>query len=397
MDRVLGAVVAIVLGVGVMLLYFYGTNAILDNTLADRRKENGEYESREKQREAIRPWLFLFPALVILFIYLVYPLIETTRISLYADRFVYILGEGEDEQYFVFQAGAGEDSVDLLLPSTRGGVVIPESRWEAEGLESLVRREVNLDQDFRRIEAAVFGFDNYVRLVQDGKFWESIQNNLLWIIVVPALSVVFGLLIAVLADNVAWGNIAKSLIFMPMAISFVGASVIWKFVYSFDPDIGILNAIRVGMFGLEQVDVVQIEFWNNIFLMIILVWIQTGFAMVLLGAALRGVPDETLEAARIDGANEIEIFFQIMIPQILSTIFVVWTTILITVLKVFDIVLAMTNGEYGTQVLANYMYDMQFTQFDSGYASLLALVMVVAVIPVMFINVRRFLEEEKYR
>ncbi len=397
MERVLSAITAIVLGVGVMVLYFYGSNLLLDALIKDQRDETGEFVSREKQREAIRPWLFLLPALSILFVYLVYPLGETIRLSLLADQFVYIQGVGEDESYYVFQRGQGEDGVDLLVPSTQDGVLIPESNWEAEGVESVVRRDINLDQDFRRIEVSVFGLDNYTRLIKDIRFWESVQNNLLWIIVVPAFSVAFGLVIAVLADNVSWGNIAKSIIFMPMAISMVGASVIWKFVYSFDPDIGIINAVRAGMFGMDPIDLVQLRGWNNFFLMVILIWIQSGFAMVLLGAALRSVPEETLEAARIDGANEIAIFFRIMIPQILSTIFVVWTTILITVLKVFDIVLAMTNGDFGTQVLANYMYDMQFTQFDSGYASLLALVMVVAVIPVMVINVRRFLAEERLR
>jgi alpha-glucoside transport system permease protein len=145
------------------------------------------------------------------------------------------------------------------------------------------------------------------------------------------------------------------------------------------------------------VDVTQIPVWNNFALMVILVWIQTGFAMVLLGAALRGVPEETLEAARMDGANPFQLFFSIMIPQIANTILVVWTTILITVLKVFDIVLAMTNGQFGTQVMANYMFDMQFGQLNSGYASLLAFVIMLAVVPVMIFNVRRFLREEVYR
>ena len=220
---------------------------------------------------------------------------------------------------------------------------------------------------------------------------------MLWILIVPTFSTALGLLIAVLADNIRWGNIAKSLIFMPMAISFVGASIIWKFVYAYDPDIGLINAIRLSFFGLEPVDVNQIPTWNNFALMVILIWIQTGFAMVLLGAALRGVPEETLEAARMDGANPIQVFFSIMVPQISGTILVVWTTILITVLKVFDIVLAMTNGQFGTQVLANYMFDMQFRQLNSGYASLLAFVIMVAVVPVMVFNVRRFLREEVYR
>ena len=143
------------------------------------------------------------------------------------------------------------------------------------------------------------------RMVGEPKFWEAISNNLLWLTVVPAVSTAFGLLAAQLTDRISWGNIAKSLIFMPMAISFVGASVIWKFVYDYrdagSEQIGILNAIVQGM-GMEPQAWVTVPFWNNFFLMAILIWIQTGFAMVILSAALRGVPEDTIEAAIIDGA-----------------------------------------------------------------------------------------------
>ena len=240
------------------------------------------------------------------------------------------------------------------------------------------------------------GLKNYTRALGDSRFLESVRNNILWLLFVPSFSVIFGLMIAVLADRVSWGNIAKSLIFMPMAISFVGASVIWKFVYAINPDIGLLNALYTS-FGNEPIDVLQIPFWNSFFLMVILVWIQTGFAMVLLSAALRGVPEETLEAARIDGANEVQTFFRIMVPQIMGTIFVVWTTIIITVLKVFDIVLAMTNGNWDTQVMANFMFDQMFRAFDTGYASFLALIIMVAVVPIMVINIRRMNREEALR
>lgn len=330
-QRVLSALYAIVLGVGAIMIYFVGANWILDRALPDHRDASGQFVSREKKREYIRPWIFVGPALIILGLYLVFPAIQTTILS-FSDR----NGQG----------------------------------W--------------------------VGFRNYVRAWNDPFFWQSIQNNLLWLIFVPAVSTGFGLLIAVLADRVSWGNIAKSMIFMPMAISFVGAGVIWRFMYAIDPQIGLVNSIIVS-FGGQPVDVLQIPFWNNFFLMIILVWMQTGYAMVLLGAALRGVPEETLEAARIDGANEIDIFFRIMVPQIMGTISVVWTTILIVVLKVFDIVLTMTNGNWNTQVMANLMYDQRFRAFDTGYASLLALVIMVAVIPIMVINIRRFQQEEAYR
>jgi alpha-glucoside transport system permease protein len=195
------------------------------------------------------------------------------------------------------------------------------------------------------------GLANYAWVFTDENFLITIRNNFLWLLVVPAAATALGLVVAVLADRVWWGNAAKTLVFMPMAISFVGASVIWKFVYDFrGPDneqIGILNAIVQGM-GLEPQAWVTVPFWNNFFLMAILIWIQTGFAMVILSAALRGVPTDTIEAARIDGASELQIFFEVMVPQVMSTILVVWTTITITVLKVFDIVMAMTGGQWDT-------------------------------------------------
>ena len=331
MEQISSAVVAIVIGVGVTMIYFFGTNFLLDTLLQDTRSATGEFISREKQRESIRPWLFIAPALLLLGLYLVYPAIQTLILS--------------------FHGQFGREFV---------------------------------------------GLRNYQRALNDANFLEAIRNNLLWLIVVPAVSTAFGLVIAVLADRVRWGNIAKSLIFMPMAISFVGASVIWKFVYDLNPNIGLLNSIIVSLGG-TPLDVLQIPFWNNFFLMLILIWIQTGFAMVLLSAALRGVPEETLEAASIDGANGIQIFFQIMIPQIMTTIFVVWTTIIIVVLKVFDIVLTMTNGNWDTQVMANYMFDQMFRALDTGYASLLALIIMVAVIPIMYINIRRMQREEALR
>lgn len=331
MDQILSAILAIIVGVGVTILYFFGSNFLLDRLVPDAGMVSGVFVSREKQRERIRPWLFIAPALIILILYLVYPAVQTFFLSFY----------DSNSRNFV-------------------------------------------------------GFRNYERATTDPNFLNSIQNNLLWLIVVPAFSTAFGLLIAVLADRVRWGNIAKSLIFMPMAISFVGASVIWKFIYNLNPNIGLANAIIVGLGG-QPVDVLQIPFWNNFFLMVILIWIETGFAMVLLSAALRGVPEETLEAASIDGANGIQTFFLIMVPQIMGTIFVVWTTIVITVLKIFDIVLAMTNGNWNTQVMANYMFDQMFRAFDNGYSSFLALVIMVAVIPIMYINIRRFQREEAQR
>ena len=238
------------------------------------------------------------------------------------------------------------------------------------------------------------GFKNFAWLLSDGKFHESMLNQFLWLLIVPALATFFGLLAAQLTDRIRWGNIGKALIFMPMAISFVGAGVIWKFVYanSDGNQIGLLNAVVQAMGG-ESHHWLQAPFWNNIFLMIVLVWIQTGFAMVILSAALRGIPEDTIEAAIIDGASPLQIFMKIKVPQIAGTIGVVWTTITITVLKVFDIVFVMTNGEWGTQVLANMMYDLLFDQSDYGRGSAVAIVIMILGLPIMWWNVRNARKE----
>ncbi|AXI44758.1 alpha-glucoside ABC transporter permease [Sulfitobacter sp. SK012] len=230
------------------------------------------------------------------------------------------------------------------------------------------------------------GFDNYSTMFADPGFQTAFTNNFLWILFVPAASTFFGLLVAQLTDQLKWGNIAKSLIFMPMAISFVGASLIWKFVYANNADVGLINAIR-DMFGAGPIDVLQVGFWNNFFLMIILVWIQTGFAMVILSGALRGIPEETVEAAIIDGANPFQVFFKIKVPQIKGTITVVWTTITILVLKVFDIVYTMTGGNFGTDILPSYMMSYMFR--DDGRATAVAFVIMLIVLPVMIWNIRQ--------
>lgn len=235
------------------------------------------------------------------------------------------------------------------------------------------------------------GASNYTWLAQDAKFRESMVNNMLWLLVVPALSTLFGLLAAQLTDRLKWGNIGKSLIFMPMAISFVGAGVIWKFIYEYrasgETQIGLLNWIVTTMGGQPQLWL-TLPGWNNFFLMIVLVWIQTGFAMVILSAALRGIPEETIEAAILDGASPLQVFFKIKVPQIMGTIAVVWTTITIVVLKVFDIVFVMTNGQWGTQVLANLMYDWMFRGTpDYGRGSAIAIVLMILVTPIMVWNI----------
>ena len=329
------AVVAIIGGVGALIAYFWGSNSLIDFIWRDRFDAQGNLlQSNERVREATRPWLFVIPALLLLFIFLIYPAFNTLNLS--------------------FQDDGGDRYV---------------------------------------------GASNYTWAVEDPSFQESIRNNILWLLFVPFVSTSFGLIIAVLSDRVRWESVAKSIIFMPMAISFVGASIIWQFVYDFNDtgeQLGLLNGIVTALGGEPQGWYI-IEPWNNFFLMIILVWIQTGFAMVLLSAALKGVPEETLEAARIDGANEIAIFFRIMIPQIIGTITVVMTTITITVLKIFDIVYATTGGQFGTDVLANLMDTKIFRETDFGRGSAIAVTLMLATVPFMIWNIIRFRREEKFR
>ncbi len=328
LSQIVSALGVVVVAVFACSAYFYFSNKILDLALPVKDGDIRTASQNLNRRSVIRPWLFLFPALFLLVVYLVYPVVATLILSFY-DR-------------------AGAEFVGLA---------------------------------------------NYKWAVNDREFRQSIFNNILWLAVVPAACTFFGLVIAVMTDRIWWGNIAKSIVFMPMAISFVGASVIWKFIYEYrggnDTQIGLLNAI-VQLFGGTPQVWISVPFWNNFFLMIILIWIQTGFAMVILSAALRGIPEETIEAAVIDGANGWQIFWRIMVPQVWGTIAVVWTTITILVLKVFDIVLTMTNGQWNSMVLANLMFNWLFRGGgDSGRSAVIALIIMLAVTPIMVWNVRR--------
>jgi len=249
---------------------------------------------------------------------------------------------------------------------------------------------------------AFVGLSNYGAVFTEKLMLEAFRNNLMWIVFGSTLSVVSGLLIAVLADRSRFEKVVKSLIFLPMAISFVGASVIWNFIYEYRPEgrvqIGLLNAI-VTNFGMEPqawAQWVDISPWNNLFLIVIVIWLQAGFAMVLFSAALKGIPEELLEAGRIDGATEVQIFFRIMIPYIQGTLISVWTTIVIFTLKIFDVVWVMTGGQFGTHVIATQFYRQSFTNRNSGFGSAVAIVLLVAVIPVMFYNLKQFREQEAF-
>jgi alpha-glucoside transport system permease protein len=247
------------------------------------------------------------------------------------------------------------------------------------------------------------GLSNYVAVFTDRLMREAFRNNIfMWILIATPLTVVLGLLVAILADRSRFERLAKSLIFMPMAISFVGAGVIWNFMYEVkpadSPQIGLLNAIVVGLGGKPQAwtAYTAISPWNNLFLVVIVAWLQTGFAMVLFSAALKGIPEEILEAARVDGANEVQVFFKIMIPYIRGTIITVTTTIVIFTLKIFDVVWVMTGAQFGTGVIATQFYRQSFTARNAGYGSAIAIVLLIAVIPVMIYNLRQFRLQEAF-
>lgn len=287
---------------------------------------------------SVRPFVFVGPAMAILSFYLIYPAVNTTILSFKDERSV---------------------------------------NW--------------------------IGFDNYARIFTESQYLISIRNSLLWVIVVPALAVVIGLAFATMVDKISSmaESVSKAIIFLPMAISFVGASVVWTFVYAFRPEgfgeqIGILNALG-GAIGMDPILWLSQKPWNNLLLMVILVWLQTGFSMVILSSAIKGVPDVLLEAARIDGASEWDAFWKVVLPSIMSTIVVVWTTVLITVWKVFDIVWVMTGGRDGTQVVAQQMVQEFFRNRDNGAGATLAVLLFVAVTPILVINIRRFRTEEAVR
>ena len=252
------------------------------------------------------------------------------------------------------------------------------------------------------------GFANYITLFTDPEMLIVLRNTVLWIVIAPLFAVIFGLLVAVMTDHLSnrWERIVKSLIFLPMAISFIGASVIWRFVYYFQPpeyeQIGLLNAIITSLGGAPQAWLTQIPWkesvvpwFNNIFLIMIMVWLQTGFAMVILSAAVKGVPRQLLEAARIDGSTEVGIFFRIIIPCIKGTILTVTTTILITVLKIFDIPFVMTSGQYDTDIVASRMYVETFKFLNYGRGSALSVLLFIGVIPFIIRNIRHYREEKR--
>ena len=248
---------------------------------------------------------------------------------------------------------------------------------------------------------AFIGLANYKFVFTNRVMQTALRNNLLWVVVFTSMTVGLGLALAVLLDRVRYERIAKAIIFLPMAISFVGAGVIWKFVYAFRPasvgQIGLLNGIVVAFGGQPIGWLIERPWINNFALIFVGIWIWTGFCMVILSAAYKGIPKSLLESARLDGATEWQVFFRITFPLMKSTVVVAATMMLITVLKIFDIIYVMTNGNFGTEVIANRMYKEMFQFRNFGRASAIAVVLLLAIIPVMVFNLKRFREQEAIR
>ncbi len=340
---------SIVIAVGISFLYFWLTNW-LNQGLA-RVSSRGSSGREAYIIEAIQPWIFVGPALVLLLLFLFVPAFSTLSLS--------------------FQEADGARTV-------RNYAFL----WDSSAL-------------------------GYVQ------FRYAMRNSLMWLVLVPTVCICLGLLIAVLADSVRWGILAKTLIFVPMAISFVGAAVIWRNIFAgggIQPQeaingltpsyqIGLLKAL-LGHTAAYNEPLYSLKFWGNFFLMWILVWVQTGFAMVIFSAALRGVPEDTIEAAKIDGANPFQMFFRIKLPQIYSTVVVVWTTLVILVLKMFDIPYALSANDDDKLLLATMMENARNNWSVGGdnvenLFAAIAVMLMVTVIPNMIYNARRIRREQK--
>jgi alpha-glucoside transport system permease protein len=288
-----------------------------------------------RHRDALRPWLWLSPGLALLGVFLLYPALNTIYLSLF----------GPDSNRFVGPA-------------------------------------------------------NYRYVFTDPTMLTALRNNALWLLLFTFLVVCFGLAIAILTDRVRYESAAKAVIFLPMAVSFVAAGVIWKFVYDYRPpgavQTGTANALLISILpGFAPHAWLIEQPLNNVALILAAVWSWTGFGTVILSAGLKSIPAEVLEAARIDGAGEWRIFWRLIVPLLGTTIAVVATVMIVTALKAFDIVYVMTNGNYGTEVIANRMYKEMFSVQDFGRASAIAVILLVAILPVMLFNLRRFRVQEE--
>lgn len=372
-SKLLIALVALVVGVAGVWLLFWVSNDLIGRLPS--------FVLREK----LRPIIFVGPAVLLLSVFLLYPAANTAFLSLTED-IINVPDEVPEElrtQENIAQALA-EDARNV----TFGGYLlnVPAVEIARVSMES-----GNALLVVRGDRVTAYGLQNYRFAFTNPNMHIAFRNNILWLVVGTTVSVGLGLVIAALVDRIRSEALAKSFIFMPLAISFVGASVIWKFVYAWQPagrpQIGILNAVVTSL-GLEPIPWLLDTPLNTFALIAIMIWLQTGFAMVVLSAALKGVPNELLEAARIDGASEIQIFFRVLVPYIWSAILTVATTIFISILKVFDIVYVMTSGNFETEVIANRMFVEMFNFRNFGRASALAVILLLVVVPIMIVNIR---------
>jgi alpha-glucoside transport system permease protein len=291
----------------------------------------------EKMKPRIRPWLWLLPAFGFLGVFLVYPMVGTIVTSL-QDKFA---------KKFV-------------------------------------------------------GLTNYAWFFGSEDALTALKNNLLWLIFLTLLTVGIGLLIAVLVDRVRYESIAKSVIFVPLAISMVAAGVVWLYMYQYNPpgttQTGTLNA-AIGAVGVAPVPWLQVEDLsvNTFMLIIVMAWMWTGFAMVIISAALKGINPELLEAARVDGATELQVFRGIIFPLLVPTLVVISTTMIITALKAFDVVFTMTGGQLKTNVIGTLMYQEMFSFGNNARGAAIAVVLLLAIVPIMFFNISRFRAQEAIR
>lgn len=290
-----------------------------------------------RKSAAVRPWLWLAPAFFFLIVFAVYPVINTVYISFF-----------------------GPDS------------------------------------------AKPVGVANYAYVFSNQELLITLRNSAIWLVLFTLVTVTLGLVMAVLTDRVPYESVAKGIIFLPMAISFVAAGVIWKFMYDFRPagtaQTGTLNAVLTAVApGFKP------QAWlinppvNNLFLIVATAWVWVGFCMVILSAGLKGISSDVIEAGRIDGASEWQIFRRIIFPLLGATLAVVTTTMVIFALKTFDIVYVMTNGNYNTQIIAFSVYKQMFTDRNFGRAAAIAVILLLAVVPVMWFNLQRFREQEAMR
>jgi alpha-glucoside transport system permease protein len=323
LSKIVQGFVAVVLGVGGIWALFFAGNAFIEAFPV-------------RVTAALRPYLFVVPALLVVGLYLIYPTVGT------------------------------------------------------------------IIQSFTEVPEGAGPLANYQEAFTNPEVLLALRNNLIWLVVAPVASVAIGLAFAALVDRIKRESLAKSFVFLPLAISFVGAAVIWRFMYAWkppgQPQIGLINAIWVRVGGvlvdwgwLDQVEPIP---WlqtipiNTLAMIAIMIWLQVGFAMVVLSAAIKGVPKELSEAARIDGASELQAFFKVTVPSIRGSIITVLTTIAIAVLKVFDIIFVMTGGDFDTSVVAVRMYDEMFRFRNMGQATTMAVILLVAVIPIMVVNIR---------